>query len=206
MADAKLDLFKLHKDQYKAKAKPHFLTVPEIPYLTIEGSGNPNSKQFEQKVGAMYGAAYTMKFSSKIEQGRDYVVAKLEGLWWGVGLTDNPTPEEYDKFEWKLLIRLPDFITEADLAAAKEALEAKGKGDGFLGELGMEIYEEGYCAQIMHIGPYNEEAPTIQALHKFIEDEGYELTGLHHEIYLSDPRRTAPEKMKTIIRQPAKKA
>ena len=204
MAGEKLDLYKLHREDYKAKPEPEIKKIAPANYLMIDGSGSPDGKDFPWKMGGLYGMAYTLKFASKTK-GRDYVVSKLEGLWWVEEVEGfDFVSASKDDWQWRILIRTPDFITEADLAEAIEQLRTKKK-EGPFEEVRVGILDEGEVVQALHIGPYSEETALIHRMHEYAEAQGYELTGLHHEIYLGDPRSTAPEKLKTILRHPVKK-
>ena len=202
---AKIDLKKQYKDLYntgKKSLNPFLIDVPSLSYLMIDGTGDPNnSERFQLATGALYATAYGIKFASK-EDGRDFTVMGLEGLWWA----DDPTVFKLDTKEgwlWTLMILQPEWITAGVVDDALSAAVKKGKIDENLaGQVTFELLEEGKSAQILHLGPYADETPTIERLHGFVESEGYELRGKHHEIYMSDPRRVAPEKMKTILRHP----
>ncbi len=200
----KLDLKKQLKAIYTSSANPSLVEVPPGSFLAYEGWGAPGGEAYATSIDALYAVAFTLKFTSKA-QGKDFVVMPLEGLWWledpEAFFTDVP-PEQWS---WKSLIRLPDFIAPREVEVAREEARAK-KGLEAIGAVRLEVYHEGLCAQILHVGPYAEERPTIDLLHDFIRAEGYRLRGAHHEIYLSDPNRTAPERLKTIIRQPIEKA
>jgi hypothetical protein len=201
----KLDLHKEHKDQYVARRKPVLVTIPPVPYLTVDGRGEPGGETFTTKVGAMYAAAFTVKMTRKFA-GRDYKVAPLEGLWWG---RDESRPDDLfgvprDQLRWKLLIRVPEFITAGELEQAREKLLAKGKGPE-VAEVRLERIEEGLCVQMLHVGPYETEPETIRAMADFAAGEGLSLHARHHEIYLSDPRRVPPERLRTILRTPVRK-
>ncbi len=199
----KIDLKKQYNNLYKASAKkPEIVTVPTLKYLMVDGYGDPNnSKMFQDAIEALYSVSYTVKFMyKKREDSIDYGVMPLEGLWWTDDM-NHFSMENKGDWKWTLMILQPDFITVEDIETAK-INAAKKKNLPLLNSLRLEDMTEGYCAQILYIGPYNEEPPTIVALHKFIKDNGYSLCGKHREIYLSDMRRTAPEKLKTIIRQP----
>ena len=200
----KIDLFKEHKADYTASAKTAAIIEPAAgTYLATDGAGAPESEQFQARIGAMYSVAYTVKMASKFA-GQDYKVAPLEGVWWHAGdeLDFSTVPRE--QWQWKLLIRTPPFITETELAAAREKLHATGKGL-YGDEVVLETLDEGPCVQMLHVGPYAEEARTIEAMAAFAEGEGLSLHGRHHEIYLSDPRRTAPERLKTLLRHPVRR-
>jgi hypothetical protein len=203
----KLDLKKELKPLYTAKSVPHLLDIPVMNFLMIDGAGNPNTASvYHEAVQALYAVAYTLKFKVKKEQAVDYPVMALEGLWWMEKMAEFSI-ERKDDWKWTMMISTPDFIT-AEMVAAAKAEAARKKDLPALGKLRFEKFHEGRAAQIMHLGPYADEAPTIQRLHDFIHAQGLSFDGAwqkHHEIYLSDPRRSAPEKMKTIIRQPVKK-
>ena len=200
----KLDLKKELKQLYKPSAKkPSIVDIPEMNFLMIDGAGNPNtSPDYQAAVEALYGVSYTLKFASKKELGKDYVVMPLEGLWWGTPMGKHEfTEEDKDKFIWTMMIVQPDFVTTELVEKAIEEVERK-KGLQNLDKLRFETFAEGLSVQIMYFGPYNDEGPTIMNMHQFAFDQGYKLRGKHHEIYLSDPRRTAPEKLKTVLRHP----
>ena len=193
----KIDLFKLHKAEYASPKKPAIVSAGKGKYLSVAGKGGPGGEEFQSKVGSLYAAAYTLKFASK-EKGKDFAVCKLEGVFsGGAALADLP-PEAW---EWRLMIRMPDFIKPADLRVATEKLREKGKCPD-VEELEFVDLAEGKCVQMLHVGPYTEEAETIQQMLAFAADEGLAPRGDHHEIYLSDPRRVEPARLKTILRQP----
>ena len=205
-----LDIVKLHKPLYAPSAKhPAIVEVPELAFLMVDGRGDPgNSEAFEAAMQALFSAAYTLKFSlKKTDPERDFKVAPVEGLWWG----DDPKPtladlqRDRDSWNWTLMIAMPDAVTADEVAAALEAA-ARKKDLPAAPLLRLERFEEGLAAQIMHVGPYSEEAPTIERLHEWVAAEGYELRGRHHEIYMGDPRRTAPERLKTVLRHPVQPA
>ena len=195
----KLDLTKEYKEYYKAKTIPSIVEFGEIPYLTLEGKGEPAGEVFTESVETLYPLAYGIKKICKAQR-KDFAVPKLEGLWWVK--SDKPALEVPRKdWYWKLLIRLPDFATPEMLIDAKEEVFKK-KGLPLIKEAKFEKLNEGKCIQIMHIGPYSTEPETIEKMKKVMKDKGFTENGLHHEIYISDPRKTAPEKMKTILRLP----
>jgi hypothetical protein len=199
MPAAKLDLYKKHKAEYAAKKKPALFDIKPVQYLAIDGRGAPGDAEFQTKVAAMYNVAFTIKMASKAA-GRDYTVCKLEALWWsdeGHDLSRIPM----EKWKWKLLMRTPDFIGKAQLDAARKDIASKDKAPAAR-EVNLETLDEGQCVQALHVGPYSEVAGTINAMHSFVLEKDLALRGRHHEIYLSDPRRTAPGKLKTILRQP----
>ena len=200
MAADKVDLKKELRPVYSAKQEPHLLDVPEIGFLMVDGLGDPNtSAEYAEALAALYAVAYKAKFASKAA-GRDFVVAPLEGLWWADDM-DSFADGDRSEWQWTMMIALPAFVDEEQVAGAIEVVAAGDPPPG-LDRLRYEGYEAGRSAQVMHIGPYADEAPTIQRLHDYIEAQGLRRRGRHQEIYLSDPRRTVPDKMKTIIRQP----
>ncbi len=197
----KLDLTKEYKPYYKAARKPEIVEFTEANYLSIEGKGEPAGKLFVSKVEALYPLAYGIKKICK-EDGRDFGVPKLEGLWWVEG--NSPALEvPRTLWCWKLLIRMPEFVTEEMMTAVQPEVAAKKKNE-LINEITFTRFAEGKCIQIMHVGPYSTEPETIDLLMKFMADTNHVVNGLHHEIYLSDPRKTESAKMKTIIRYPVK--
>ncbi len=195
---SKIDLTKKYKEFFTAKKDPELIDVPAVSYLMIDGRGEPGGEAYIAKVGALYNMAYKVKFQAK-EMEQDFVVCKLQGLWWFDDYS-GPTPPR-EEWNWTMMLRQPDFVTEEMVTKALEMAYAK-KPLEELKQVKMVAYEEGLCAQIMHYGPYSEEEATIEILHNFVADQGFNLRGKHHEIYLKDPNRTAPEKLLTIIRQP----
>jgi len=196
---SKIDLFKEHKAEYSAKAEPHRLVVGPARYLSIEGRGAPGGTAFEEGVGALYGMAYTLKFQAKAE-GADFAVCKLEATY------DHLADEEVferdpDSVSWRLLIRVPDFVTPAHLKGARRALADKKK-EGAFDRVRLEAVEEGACVQVLHVGPYSEERATLERMRGFLKEQGLAPRLWHHEVYLNDPRRMPPERLKTILRQP----
>lgn len=198
----KVDLYRQDKRYYSAKREPEQITVPPMAYLTISGKGAPGGDLFQQMLNALYNAAYTIKFDSKAA-GRDFKVTGLEGLWWveeKKRFLDVP-PENW---RFKLMIRVPDFITARILKDARSKIAAK-KEVPYLDDVEFETIDEGLCVQVLHVGPYAEEEATIEKLHLFAREDGLAPRGHHHEIYLSDPRRVAPERLRTILRQPVRR-
>jgi hypothetical protein len=174
--------------------------VPAMNFLMVDGSGYPEGNLFyEQALEALYAVSYGLKFASKA-QGKDYVVPPLEGLWWMEDMTRFGM-ENKEEWEWRMMIMQPDWMTR-DVVDAAIADVAKKKVLPALANLMFDVYHEGLSVQTFYIGPYSEEGPTIASMHDFIESQGYLLRGKHHEIYLNDARKTAPEKLKTVIRQP----
>jgi hypothetical protein len=196
----KTDLKKTLKPLYTASAREASLVlVPPLKYLMCNGYGDPNTNpDFQAGVEALYTASYTLKFMLK-QVGLDYVVPPLAGLWWM--LMADFDPDRRDDWRWTMMIPQPEEVNRKLLDLAVAAAQKK-KQLPALEKLRLEVYDEGRAAQILHLGPYSEETATIERLHAFIAEQGLHLCGKHHEIYLSDPRRTAPEKLKTIIRQP----
>ncbi|MBQ5463518.1 MAG: GyrI-like domain-containing protein [Fibrobacter sp.] len=203
------DFKKEYKEFYMPKGKPEIVTVPKMNYIAVRGKGNPNEEdgEYKKSIELLYGIAYTIKMSKKgdhkIEGYFDYVVPPLEGFWWQENL-DGIDYGHKENFQWISVIRLPDFVTKADFDWAIGEATRKKKMDFSKVEF-LEI-EEGLCVQCMHSGSYDDEPATIAAMDKFIADNGYENdisdTRRHHEIYLSDARKVAPEKLKTVIRHP----
>jgi hypothetical protein len=203
----KLDLRKLYKQLYSPPAgRFEIVDVPPFTYFMADGQGDPNrAPEYAEAVQALYSAAYTLKFRSKAEQSRDYVVPPLQGLWWSDNM-DDFVARRKDRWKWTMMIAIPDFI---DPMSAETAIAAamKKKSLPALARVRVERLEEGRVAQTMHIGSYDEEGPTLRILHKeFLPASGLRPVGKHHEIYLGDPRKTAPEKLKTILRQPIDRA
>lgn len=191
------------KPLYQPSAKQvSVVEVPEMNYLMVDGQGNPNTSQaYQEAVEALYSVSYSLKFAvKKMEAGVDYAVMPLEGLWWMEGEPPYPL-ERKDEFQWIAMIAQPEWVTPELFSVIREQVILKKKPPG-VARLRFEPFSEGQAAQILHIGPYSAEAPTVEQLYSFITAGGYRLHGRHHEIYLSDPNRTAPEKLKTILRQP----
>ena len=199
----KVDLKRKLRHLYNPSPKQvEIVDVPAMNYSMIDGVGNPNtSAAYKDAVSALYSLAYTVKFMlKKAEYGVDFTVMALEGLWWADDMSQFSV-ERKDDWRWTMMILQPEFVTAGHVSQGKE--EAARKKDlPALAQVRFESFNEGLCAQIMHLGPYAIEAPTVEKLHQFIADGGYTRRGKHHEIYLSDPTKTAPERLKTIIRQP----
>ena len=199
----KLDLKKYLKHLYQTSAKEVVeVDVPSMNYLMVDGEGDPNTvSAFAEAVETLFTASYTLKFMvKKGTLATDYGVMPLEGLWWADDMSKFSI-EDKSNWKWTAMIAQPPFVTRAMLDAALAEVNKK-KNPAALSRLRFEAFTEGKCAQILHIGPFSEEGPTIARLHKFIETNGGKLCGKHHEIYLSDIRKAAPGKWKTIIRQP----
>ncbi|MCX5772495.1 MAG: GyrI-like domain-containing protein [Candidatus Hydrogenedentes bacterium] len=202
MPGQKIDLYKLYKDEYVTPRKPILVKTKPAQYLAISGQGAPGSDRFSACIGALYAVAFTIKMTRKFARKQDYAVCKLEGQWF---FEADPARIPMDKWQWKLLIRTPDFINETDRQQAVATLREKRKPHE-VEEVKLETINEGQCVQMLHIGPYDREHETIALMRAFAEQKGLKLVGPHHEIYLSDPRRTPPERLKTILREPAKKS
>jgi hypothetical protein len=187
---------------YRADANPALVDVPPLDYLMIDGHGDPNSApEYAEAVQALYTVAFTIRFALKrLPEPVDAPVMPLEGLWWVSDMAAF-TVEDKAAWDWTMMIAQSSHSTPEVAAAARQAA-ARKKAIPAISSVRLERYAEGRAAQILHRGPYSEEGPTVEALHRFIEDRGLTLSGKHHEIYLGDPRRTAPEKLRTIIRQP----
>jgi hypothetical protein len=200
----KIDLYKLHRDQYVALEKPQLVETKPAKYLSVTGRGAPGSQEFSSKIGALYGMAYTIKMTRKFSGMQDYAVCKLECQYWidGDNIDFASTPQE--QWNWKFLMRTPDFIEEDDLENAVKKLLAKGK-EPEVKQVRLESLSEGLCVQALHVGSYDRERETIEKMMAFADGQGFEFHGTHHEIYLSDPRRVPLEKLKTILRIPVKK-
>lgn len=204
----KLDLTKKYKAYFTAKTKPELVTIEEAHFISITGKGDPSGQEFTNHIQALYPIAYAIKFMHKA-QNRDFTVSKLEGLWWydenkypGKNIT---TATEVPRSEWeyRLLIRMPEFVTAKDLETAKETVKAK-KHVPLADRVEYITMNEGRCIQMMHVGPFSTELESLAQITAFSEQNKLERNGLHHEIYLSDFRKTAPAKLKTILREPVK--
>jgi len=202
MAAPKLNLVKQFKSYYTAKTTPQIVELEEGLFLAIEGRGAPASEEFQERISALYSLAYAVKMQMK-RKGRDFAVPPLEGLWW-VDSDKHPLEVPREEWRYKLLIRLPDFVTEENVERMKEEVVRKKKLE-LVREITLERMKEGMCIQILHIGPYSTESESVAKMRKLMDEEGLVENGLHHEIYLSDPRRVPEEKLKTILRQPVKK-
>ena len=203
-----LDYKKELKHLYRPSTKEFVVVdVPPMQFLMIDGHGDPNTAQeYADAVEALYAVAYKLKFMSKQEPGTNYVVPPLEGLWWAEDMETFTTHRDKSAWDWTMMIMQPEWITQ-EMFEQAVAQVAKKKDLPALPRLRLETYHEGPSAQIMHVGSYDDEGPVLARLHtEFIPENGYEEAGKHHEIYLSDPRKVAPEKLKTILRQPIRKA
>ena len=207
------DFKKEYKEFYLPKSIPSVIAVPEMNYIAVRGKGDPNEENGEYKntIGLLYGIAFTIKMSykgaHKIDGYFEYVVPPLEGFWWQKG-AQNIDYSHKEKFNFISVIRLPDFVTKADFDWAIEEASKKKKQD--FSKVEFFTYDEGACVQCMHIGPYDDEPKTVALMHEYIKANGSELDitdkRLHHEIYLSDPRKCEASKLKTVVRHPIKKS
>ncbi|MFU8947412.1 GyrI-like domain-containing protein [Mycetocola zhadangensis] len=201
----KYDIKVAHRKLYSPSAKEFVIVeVPTLQYLAMDGHGDPNtSAEYAEALEALYPVAYTLKFESKKVLGRDFVVGPLEGLWRADDMTAF-TRREKDSWDWTMLISQPEWITSEMVAQAIATVTSK-KAIAAAERVRLETLSEGTSVQILHIGSYDDEAPTLERLHTdYFDAHGLTFNGDHHEIYLSDPRRTAPEKLKTILRQPVR--
>ncbi|MCI8338424.1 MAG: transcriptional regulator [Lachnospiraceae bacterium] len=207
------DYKKEYKEFYLPKNRPRIIAIPKMNFIAVRGQGDPNKEdgEYKQSIGMLYGIAFTIKMSKKgshqIGGYFDYVVPPLEGLWWQEGVKGIDYARK-ESFQWISMIRLPDFVAKSDFEWAVEEATKKKKTD--FSKVEFLAYDEGLCVQCMHIGPYDDEPATVRMMHEFMEEQGYALDitekRLHHEIYLSDARRVAPEKLRTVIRHPIRKA
>lgn len=198
----KVDFKKIYKEEYNPPRTPQWITIPSANFLMIDGKGNPNtSPVYPLVVEALYGLSYTLKFQIKKELEFDYTVMALEGLWWTPDMNEF-SQERKDDWLWTMIMRQPEQVTPERLERARLDV-LKKKGEGVVNQVRLEQFEEGLCAQVMYFGPYAAEGPTLQTLHAFITAAGRERRGKHHEIYLGDPRRMDPARLRTVLRQPA---
>ncbi|MBE6480096.1 MAG: transcriptional regulator [Olsenella sp.] len=207
------DFKKQFRDQYQPSRTPGIVSVPAMRYVAMRGRGNPNEEggAYQRAIELLYGVSYTIKMSPKAGHAIDgyfeYVVSPLEGFWWQEGVQGVDYARK-DDFNWISCIRLPDFVTPDEFAWAIDEATRKKRRD--FSSVELLSVEEGTCVQCLHLGPYDDEPATVDAMHAVAEEQGYvpdfSNTRLHHEIYLSDPRRTAPDKLKTVIRHPVRRA
>ena len=206
------DYKKEYKEFYMPANKPSIVTVPKMNYIAVRGKGNPNdeSGEYKDSIGLLYAIAFTIKMSykgsHKIDGYFEYVVPPLEGFWWQEG-SDTIDYANKNGFNFISLIRLPDFVTKADFDWAVQEATNKKKTD--FSKVEFLTYDEGVCVQCMHVGSYDDEPKTVALMHEYMAANGYVLdiseSRYHHEIYLSDPRKCAGEKLKTVVRHPIKK-
>jgi hypothetical protein len=205
----KLDLTKKYKAYFTAKTKPEIVDIEKASFIALRGKGDPSGEAFAKTIEAMYSTAYTIKFACKAED-KDFVVSKLEGQWWFdttrfTGQTMNSAAVEVPRSEWeyRLLIRMPDFVTAEHMEAAKSIVTSQ-KGIQRAAAIEWHTLEEGKCVQMLHVGPFSTEPESLKIMDAFMKTHQFAQNGLHHEIYLSDFRKTAPEKLRTILREPVK--
>lgn len=205
----KIDLRKQYKAYYSAAKKPEIVQIEPAYYLSMSGKGDPSSQSYADDIQALYTTAYTLKFRMK-EQQRDFVVANLEGLWWfdenkyaNVGISEAPTLIPRSEWEYRMLIRIPDFVTDTDIQNAIGIAFAK-KQLKTIKNIEPYNLHEGKCIQMMHVGPFSTEPETLLQLQAFSQEHNFQKNGLHHEIYLSDFRKVPQEKLRTILREPVK--
>jgi hypothetical protein len=203
----KLDLTKKYKSYYTAKDKPELVTIEPANFLSITGKGDPSEKRYSEKLAALYATAYTLKFAFKAI-GKDFVVAKLEGLWsfderefGNPSISEAPLKVPRSEWNYRMMIRLPDYVTIDQINSAIDTVIQK-KDLPFLNDIEYHSMNEGLVIQMLHVGPFNQEPLTLKKILGFVVDKGLKKNGLHHEIYLSDFNKTRPEKLKTILREP----
>lgn len=202
----KLD-FKKTQDSYRARSGEfRVIDVPAMQYLMVDGHGDPNTaKEYADALAALYPVAYKLKFASKRDLECDYVVPPLEALWWAADMAAFTSARDKSQWDWTAMIMTPDWITAELFADTVKAVPAKDR-PASLDKVRLETLEEGHCVQTLHIGPYDAEADVLADIHDhFIPDAGLQMSGKHHEIYLSDPRRVEPAKLRTILRQPVER-
>jgi hypothetical protein len=203
----KLDFKKAHESYRARSGEFRVVDVPAMQYLMLDGHGDPNTaKDYADALAALYPVAYKLKFASKRDLERDYVVPPLEALWWAADMTAFTSARDKSQWEWTAMIMTPDWITAELFADTVIAVAAKDR-PASLDKVRLETLEEGHCVQTLHIGPYDAEADVLADMHDhFIPDAGLQMSGKHHEIYLSDPRRVEPGKLRTILRQPVERS
>jgi hypothetical protein len=197
---AKIDIVKAHPQDYAAPRKPRLVDIDPATYLAIDGQGAPGGPNFEARIGALYAMAYTIKMTRKFNGEQDYTIGKLEALWWADSAECFASAPR-ESWRWKLLIRTPEFIEKSELVKARDTLHKRGKATE-AEDVRLETLHEGKCVQMLHVGPYDRENETVAEMKRLAEGKGFRFNGLHHEIYLSDPRRIPAERLKTILRQP----
>jgi hypothetical protein len=198
----KVDLYREHKKEYAASRKPVLVEVGPATYLSISGQGAPGGSAFSDAIGALYGVAFTVKMTRKSAGRKDYVIHKLEALWPNLAC-DGAMPDK-NQWTWQLLIRTPRFVARSEVTKAIAVLLKRGKS-AEVQRVSLASIEEGLCVQALHVGPYEDEVATVAMMRSIAEAKGLRFYGIHHEIYLSDPRRVAPEKLKTILRHPVRR-
>jgi hypothetical protein len=205
---SKIDFKTTFKELYKPSSKAYdVIEVPPMQFLMIDGHGDPNTAaSYQEALEALYALAYKIKFISKKELGRDYVVPPLEGLWWAADMDFFSVNRDKSAWDWTMMIMTPEWVTGEMFAQAVEQVK-KGKNPTALAKVRLESYHEGLAVQILHTGSYDDEGPALARLHQeYLPANNYVENGKHHEIYLSDPRRVAPEKLRTVLRQPVRES
>lgn len=202
---AKTDFKKVLKHLYAAGAAPALVDVPELAFLAVDGVGDPDGPVYREAVEALYGVSYGLRFGLKRAGVLDYPVMPLEGLWWGAGERQDLPALDRSTWRWTMLVMQPPQV-DADLVAETVAARARKKPSGSLERVELRHVAEGRSAQVLHVGPYREEPATRDRLMAFLDEAGYRISGKHHEIYLSNPNRTAAERLKTILRYPVTSA
>jgi hypothetical protein len=200
----KIDVCRLYKDQYVTPRSPVLVTVDEATYLAVDGRGAPGGPEFTDKIGALYGAAFTVKMTRKFAGLQDYTIGKLEAQWWPDGTEGSFAQVPKEQWNWRLMIRTPPIVQQQELAAAVDKLLKKGKSP-CVEQVRLGTVVEGQCVQMLHVGPYEQEDRSVAVMKACAEQQGLTLHGRHHEIYLSDPRRIPPERLRTILRIPVRK-
>ena len=204
-----IDLVRLHASCFAASRRPAVVRLRAFNYLAIEGRGAPEGRDFQEAIGTVYGVAYTLK-SAQQGAGHDFKVPPLEALWWSdydLARLEDPRAlwrVPRSSWRWKALLLLPDFVTAEDVRAARETLSDKRGGDPLPRCVRLERIEEGTCIQVLHVGPYADEPETVRKMQVLMKEKGLTPCGFHHEIYLGDPRRTAPARRRTVLRQPVR--
>jgi hypothetical protein len=203
---SKVDFKKEYKNLYVPPKKFVIVEVPKMQYLMVDGHGDPNvAQEYQDAIEALYAVAYKIKFTSKKQLGRDYVVPPLEGLWWAEDMETFTTARDKSQWDWTMMIMTPEWISKEIFSEAVEAVR-KGKNPAAVNKVRLESYQEGVSVQIMHIGSYDDEGPVLMKMHnEFLPENGYAEDGKHHEIYLGDPRKVSPKRLKTVLRQPVRK-
>jgi hypothetical protein len=197
----KIDFKKELKNLYNPSAREvNVVDVPAMNFLLINGEGAPTSPQYSEAIEALFSVAYTLKFTIKKNKGIDYAVMPLEGLWWVDDMTKF-SPDRKEEWKWTAMIMQPEYVSSDGVKVAVKQVKKK-KNPTALPKVRFERFKEGPAAQIMYVGPFSAEGPTITKIHAYIQNSGHTLSGKHHEIYLNNPATTASEKLKTIIRQP----
>ncbi len=201
----KLDWKKIHKDLYFPPLDPVVIDIPSMNFLMIDGHGDPNTAQaYKEAVEALFSLAYTLKFSIKKELELDYSVFPSGGLWWVEDMAQFSTDDK-SSWDWTMMIAQPEQVDGERVERARAEVLKKKKDLDAVRRVRFEPFHEGLSVQLTHIGPYSIEGPNLTRMHAFIRENGFAVNGKHHEIYLSDVRRTAPEKLKTVLRQPVRK-